>query len=182
MKILNPLLLLLLSLIFTPISVFASDSSTSEDDVESASFVQTPYKEQKVVFDFYFDTPDKASTALYWIRSLLNPLTSEPYNIAPDFNEIKVIIHGTEIVTVAKKNYTKYKAIVERMRYYAELGVEFKVCALAAKDFDYELEDFHEFIEVVPSAITELAHWQQQGYALITPQVPIKRFTIDEIR
>lgn len=182
MKILKPLSLLLLSLIFTPIGVFASDSPNPEADAESASFVQTPYKEQKVVFDFYFDTPDKAATALYWLRSLLNPLTAEPYNIAPDFNEIKVIIHGTEIVTVAKKNYKKYKTIVERMRYYSEFGVEFKVCALAAKDFGYQLEDFHEFIEVVPSAITELAHWQLQGYALITPQVPIKRFTIDEIR
>lgn len=149
---------------------------------ESASFVQTPYEEQKVVFDFYFDTPDKANSALYWIRSLLNPLSAEPYNIAPDFNEIKVIIHGTEIVTVAKKNYKKYKNIVERMRYYAEFGVEFKVCALAAKDYEYELTDFHEFIDVVPSAITELAHWQLQGYALIKPEVPIKRHSIDEIR
>jgi uncharacterized protein len=170
-------LILCLSLLTAPINTLANDLNE-----EKASFVQTPYEEQKVVFDFYFDTPDKAATALYWIRSLLNPLTADPYNIGPDFNEIKVIIHGTEIVTTVKKNYKKYKNIVERMRYYSELGVEFKVCALAAKDFDYQLDDFHEFIELVPSAMTELAHWQLQGYALITPQVPIKRFTVDEIR
>lgn len=180
MKILYLLFTLCLTPLITFTHVHASESPPSNE--AGASFTQTPYKEQKVVFDFYFDSPEKAATALYWLRSLLNPLTAEPYNITPDFNDIKVIIHGTEIVTVAKKNYKKYKSIVDRMRYYAEFGVEFKVCALAAKDFGYELEDFHEFIEVVPSAITELAHWQLQGYALITPNVPIKKFTIDEIR
>jgi hypothetical protein len=34
----------------------------------------------------------------------------------------------------------------------------------------------------VPSAIAELAHWQLQGYALITPVVMEKHFSIEEIR
>ncbi len=88
-----------------------------------AQFIQTPYTEQKVIFEFYFDEPWKIGPALYWIRSLMNPLMSAPYNMAPEFLDVKVIIHGTEIVTVAKKNYGKYKDAVERMRYYAQLGV-----------------------------------------------------------
>jgi len=147
-----------------------------------AEFIQTPYQEQKVVLDIYLDEPAKMGTALFWLRSLLNPLTAEPYNLTPDFHEIKVIIHGTELVTTVKHNYDKYKDVVERMRYYTEFGVEFKVCALAAKDYDYEYSDFHDFIQIVPSAITELAHWQQQGFALITPNVPEKKYSIDEIR
>jgi intracellular sulfur oxidation DsrE/DsrF family protein len=145
-------------------------------------FVQTPYSEQKVVFDFYFDEPAKINSALYWIRSLMNPLMDAPYNMAPEFLELKVIIHGTEIVTVAKKNYDKYQDAVERMRYYAELGVEFRVCGLAAHDYGYTKADFYDFIKVTPSAITELAHWQLQGYALITPAVMEKKFSIEEIR
>jgi intracellular sulfur oxidation DsrE/DsrF family protein len=137
----------------------------------NAKFVQTPYEEPKVIFDFYFDEPDKINSALFWIRSLINPLTEEPYGYAPEFMDIKVMIHGTEIVTVAKKNYKKYKEAVERMRYYAQLGVEFKVCGLAAADFGYDMKDFHEFIQVVPSAIPELAHWQSKGYGLITPNI-----------
>ena len=62
------------------------------------------------------------------------------------------------------------------------VGVEFKVCGLAAEDYDYDTDDFHEFIEVVPSAITELAHWQLQGHALITPTVVEKKISIEEIR
>lgn len=149
---------------------------------EGASRVETPYEEPKVVFDFYYDEPAKINTALYWIRSLMNPLMDDPYGFAPDFMDIVVVIHGTEIVTVASKNHEKYKDAVGRMRYYAELGVKFKVCGLAAEDYGYSDKDFYEFIEVVPSAITELVHWQQQGYALMTPVVMEKKYSIDEIR
>ncbi len=165
--------LLLLMLLCTPLA---------QADNTTAAFEQTPYTEQKVVFDFYFDDPAKINSALYWIRSLMNPLMESPYDMAPEFLDMKVIIHGTEIVTVARKNYDKYKDAVERMRYYANLGIEFRVCGLAAKDFGYETKDFYEFVKVTPSAITELAHWQLQGYALITPQVMEKKFSIEEIR
>lgn len=149
---------------------------------EPAKFVQTPYKEPKVVFDFYFDDPIKINSALYWIRSLINPLIEEPYGHVPELMDIKVVIHGAEIVTVAKKNYKKYKEAVERMRYYAQLGVEFKVCGLASEDYGYHVSDFYNFIQVVPSAIPELAHWQMQGYALIVPTVIEKKFSVEEIR
>ncbi len=145
-------------------------------------FEQTPYDEQKVVFDFYFDDPNKINTALYWIRSFMNPLMDSPYDMAPEFMDIKVIIHGTEIVTLAKHNYDKYKDAVERMRYYAALGVDFRVCGLAAEDYGYMPKDFQDFITLTPSAITELSHWQTQGYSLITPKVMVKKFSIEELR
>lgn len=148
----------------------------------AAQFVQTPYQEPKVVFDFYFDDPDKINAALYWVRALMNPLTKAPYDMAPEFMNIKVVIHGTEIVTIAKKNYERYREAVERMRYYAGLGVEFKVCALAAEDYGYRPQDLQDFVQLVPSAITELAHWQQQGYALLAPNIMDKKFTLEEIR
>ena len=154
-------------------------TSAGED---AARLVQTPYTEQKVVFDFYFDNPEKINAALYWIRALMNPLMDAPYNIAPEFLDLKVVIHGTEIVTLARKNLEKYRDAVERMRYYASLGVQFKVCGLAAQDYGYLPDAFYDFVEVVPSAITELAHWQLQGYALITPVVMEKQFSIEEIR
>jgi len=149
---------------------------------DSARYIEPAYNEPKVVYDFYLDDPAKMGTALYWLRSLINPLTESPYDYAPELMQIKVVIHGTEIVTVAKKNYTKYREVVERMRYYASLGVEFKVCNLAATDYAYQVKDFYEFIDVVPSAFTELVHWQQQGFALITPKVYLRTQSINEIR
>lgn len=170
----------LLSLLFVLSSLLAAPPVQAQED--HAMFVATPYTEQKVVFDFYFDDPQKIGPALFWIRSLMNPLTEAPYDMAPEMLDIKVVIHGMEIVSVARKNYDRYADAVKRMRYYAQLGVEFRVCALAAADYGYHVDDFQEFITVVPSAITELAHWQLQGYALITPQVLVKTIDIDSIR
>ncbi len=156
--------------------------ATTVSQAEGARYVTPPYEEPKVVYDFYLDDPQKIHAALFWIRSLVNPLMEPPYGFAPEMMDIKVVIHGAEIVTVAKKNYEKYKDAVDRMRYYAALGVEFKVCALAAEDFDYQVKDFQDFIEVVPSAFTELVHWQQQGYAVVRPTILPRHYTIDEIR
>lgn len=148
----------------------------------AGTWVHTPYQPAKVVYEFYLDDPAKMGSALYWIRSLMAPLMAAPYNYAPEELSIKVVLHGTEIVTVAKHNEEKYREFVERMRYYAALGVEFKVCGQAAEDFGYSVKDFQDFIQVVPNAMTELAHWQQQGYALIAPRIYEKRFPIEEIR
>lgn len=147
-----------------------------------ATRVQTPYANPKVLVDVYLDHPGKMSAALYWLRSLVNPLTDAPYNMFAEDMSIIVLLHGTEIVTVARKNEEKYQDIVQRMRYYAGLGIKFKICGLGMQDYGYTPADLQPFIEVTPSAMTELVHWQNRGYALLTPQVPDKRFTIDDIR
>lgn len=149
---------------------------------ESAEFVYTPYEEQKVVFEFFFDHPAKINAALYWVRSLVMTLSEEPYGYAPDFLEIKVVIHGTEIASLAKKNYAQYNEAVERMRYYAELGVEFRVCSLSAQQFGYEAQDLQEFVQLIPSAVTELVHWQAKGHSIIVPKILEKQYTVEELR
>jgi len=69
-----------------------------------------------------------------------------------------------------------------RLRYYEQLGVEFRVCMDAADDYGYGPSDFHSFVKMVPSAMAELAHWQSQGYPLIRPIVYEKKYSIEEIR
>lgn len=147
-----------------------------------ATFVQTPYKNPKVLFDIYLDNPAKMGAALYWLRSFVNPLLEAPYSFFNDDMSVIVLLHGTELVTVAKKNEAKYEEVVQRMRYYAEHGVKFKVCGLALKDFGYTLTDMQPFIEVTPSAMTELVHWQNQGYAVLVPTIMDKKFNIEQIR
>lgn len=147
-----------------------------------AERVYTPYEEQKAVFQFYFDHPQKISGGLYWLLGMFHTLNEEPYGIAPDLLDVKVVLHGAEIVTLAKKNYGKYKKVVERMKYYTEFGVEFKVCATSAYDYGYKPEDFHDFVQIVPNAITEIVHWQMQGYGLVIPQVLEKHHSIEELR
>ena len=154
----------------------------SEPAMAQAKFVQTPYQNPKALVDVFLDDPAKLGAALYWLRSLVNPLVEAPYSLFPEDMSIIVLMHGTEIVTLARKNEARYTELVQRMRYYAEMGVKFKVCGLALQDYHYTAEDMHNFVEVTPSAITELVHWQNQGYALITPQVFEKKFSIENIR
>lgn len=157
-------------------------AATSLPAHAQATRVQTPYANPKVLFDVYLDHPAKMGSALYWLRSLVNPLTDAPYSLFPEDMQIIVLLHGTELVTVARKNEAKYEEVVQRMRYYAGQGVKFKVCGLALQDYGYTDADMQPFIEVTPSAMTELVHWQNRGYALITPQVPDKRHAIEDIR
>jgi uncharacterized protein len=147
-----------------------------------ATFVQTPYKNPRALFDIYLDHPAKMGAALHWLRSFMNPLTEAPYSLFPEDMSVIVVLHGTELVTVAKKNEAKYEEVVQRMRYYAQQGVKFKVCGLGLLDYGYTRADMQPFVEVTPSAMTELVHWQNQGYGLITPVVTDKRLSIEEIR
>jgi intracellular sulfur oxidation DsrE/DsrF family protein len=147
-----------------------------------AKVVQTPYKNPKALVDIFLDDPAKLGAALYWVRSLVNPLTEAPYSMFPEDMSIIVLLHGTEIVTLAKKNQERYQEVLQRMRYYADMGVKFKVCGLALQDYGYSAADMQDFVEVTPSAITELMHWQNQGYALIPALVQDKKFSIEQIR
>ncbi len=147
-----------------------------------AKVVQTPYKNPRALVDVFLDDPAKLGAALYWVRSLVNPLTEAPYSMFPEDMHIIVLMHGTEIVTLARKNQERYQEVVQRMRYYAEMGVKFKVCGLALQDYGYAPADMQDFVEVTPSAITELMHWQNQGYALIPAVVQDKKFSIEQIR
>lgn len=147
-----------------------------------AKVVQTPYQNPKALVDIYLDDPQKLGSALYWLRGLVNPLTEAPYSMFQEDLNIIVLIHGTEIVTLARKNEARYEEVVQRMRYYANLGIKFKVCGLALQDFQYSPQDMQDFVEVTPSAITELMHWQNRGYALITATVNEKKFSNESIR
>lgn len=147
-----------------------------------AKVVQTPYKHPKALVDIYLDDPAKLGSALNWVRGVMNPLTEAPYSMAPEDIPVIVLLHGTEIVTLARKNEARYREVVQRMRYYVEMGVKFKVCGLSMRDYGYTPEDLYDFVEVTPSAITELMHWQNQGYALIPAVVTDKKYSIDAIR
>ncbi len=163
-------------------AIFLTAVMHASSALAQAKVVQTPYKNPKVLVDIYLDDPAKLASALNWVRGVMNPLTEAPYSMAPEDIPVIVLMHGTEIVTLARKNQALYQDVVQRMRYYAELGVKFKVCGLSMRDYDYTPADLYDFVEVTPSAMTELMHWQNQGYALIPATVLDKKFAIEQIR
>ncbi|ADC89726.1 Domain of unknown function DUF1791 [Thermocrinis albus DSM 14484] len=143
---------------------------------EKALYVQTEYaKPFRVVVEFYFDHPEKIRPALGWVSNIVYVLTNPPYNYPLEDIDIVVISHGRELEAFVKRNREKYRDVVERMESLSQYGVKFFVCAMAARQlYNLKEEDFYPFVTLVPSAITELAHWQHKGYALIIPQIFFK--------
>ncbi|MFN7065234.1 MAG: DsrE family protein [Aquificaceae bacterium] len=155
---------MILSLLFLITFVFAQ---------QQGKVIQTPYQKPfKVVFEFFFDHPEKLRPALGWISNVIYILTSPPYNFSLEDIDIVVVSHGRELPAFVTRNREKYEDIVERLESLSLYGVKFKVCRIAAEQiYGLSEKEFYPFVELVPSAITEIIHWQLQGYALMIPQV-----------
>lgn len=137
-------------------------------------------KQLKVVWDFNFTDPKAVGTVFNYVNALLQATTEfGPHEIEP----IKVVIvsHGPELVVFAKKNYEKYKEIVDRASSLAKQGVKFEICRNAATVQGFAPEDLHGFVSVVPPAPYALAYWQSKGYTLNAPGATMPTTPISEL-
>jgi intracellular sulfur oxidation DsrE/DsrF family protein len=122
-------------------------------------------KELKVVWDFNFSDPKAVGVVLNNLNALVKA-TAEfgPHELEP--LKIVIVSHGPELVIFAKKNYAKYKDIVDRAASFAKQGVKFEICRNAAAAQGFTPEDLHGFTTVVPAGPYALAYWQAKGYSL----------------
>lgn len=141
-------------------------------------------KQLKVVWDFNFQDPKSVGMVFNNVAALLKA-TAEygPHEIDP----IKVVIvsHGPEVVLWAKKNYSKYKDIVDRAASFAQQGVRFEVCKNDAAALGFKPEDLDGFVTVVPAGPYALTYWQNKGYAYIAvgatvPTSPFSSFNKED--
>lgn len=143
-------------------------------------------KQLKVVWDFNFVDPK----AIGMVFNNLNALLRATTEFGPrDFDPIKVVIvsHGPEVVVFDKKNYGKYKEIVDRAASFASQGIKIEICRNAAAAQGIAPEDLHGFVTVVPAGPYALAYWQSKGYTLnavgaTMPTPPISELNRADIR
>ena len=144
-------------------------AQTSEAPYGTAKFATysdiDEIKQLKVVWDFNFTDPKAVGIVFNYVSALLSA-TSEfgPREIDP----IKVVVvsHGPELVVFARKNYEKYKDIVDRAASFAQQGVKFEICRNAVRFLGFKPDDLYGFVTVVPPAPYALAYWQTKGYTL----------------
>jgi uncharacterized protein len=123
-------------------------------------------KQLKAVYDFYFPEPNSVPLVLSSIASLM----AQTAEFGPhEFEPLKIVVvsHGPELVVFAKRNYAKYKEVVDRAASLAQQGVKFEICRGAAASLNFVSEDFYGFTTVVPSGPYALTYWQMKGYGLI---------------
>jgi intracellular sulfur oxidation DsrE/DsrF family protein len=122
-------------------------------------------KQLKVVWDFNFVDPKAVDIVFNSIGALMKAAAEfGPHEIEP--LKIVIVSHGPEVVVFAKKNYAKYKEIVDRAASLASQGVRFEICRNSAAAQGFAPEDLHGFAEVVPAGPYALAYWQAKGYSL----------------
>ena len=143
-------------------------------------------KQLKVVWDFNFVDPKAVGTAFNNLGALLKATADYgPHEIDPI--KVVVVTHGPEVVVFDKKNYAKYKDIVDRAASFASQGVKFEVCQNAARAQGIAPENLHGFVTVVPAGPYALAYWQSKGYTLnaagaTMPTSPISELNKADLR
>lgn len=141
-------------------------------------------KQLKSVWDFNFQDPKSVAGVFNNVAALLK--ATEEYG-PNEIDPIKVVIvsHGPEVVLWAKKNYSKYKDIVDRAASFAQQGVRFEVCKNDAAALGFTPDDLDGFVTVIPAGPYALTYWQNMGYAYIAvgatvPTPPISAFNKDD--
>ena len=142
-------------------------------------------KQLKAVWDFNFVDPKSVGVVFNNINALLKATADfGPHELDPV--SVVVVTHGPELVIFAKKNYAKYKDIVDRAASLAQQGVRFEACRNAAAAQGFGPEDLHGFVTVVPAGPYALAYYQAKGYSLnavgaTMPTPPVSALNKDDI-
>ena len=81
---------------------------------------------------------------------------------------IALVLHGPEVELFARKNYAKYRHIVDRAaRLDAEGVIEVKMCRTEMRSRAIRDEDVPKFIEFVPYGPDEEERLQRRGYVYL---------------
>ncbi|MDA8110775.1 MAG: DsrE family protein, partial [Betaproteobacteria bacterium] len=134
-----------------PVVAFAGPAAEPYGTAKFESYADIDrIKQLKVVWDFNFQDPRTIAVVLNNLNALLKATESYgPREIDP----LKVVIvsHGPEVVLWAKKNYPKYKEIVDRAASFAKQGVRFEVCRNDAAALGFKPENLDGFVTVIPA-------------------------------
>lgn len=137
-------------------------------------------KQLKAVWDFNFVDPKAVGIVFNNVGALMKA-TAEygPHEMEP--LKIVIVSHGPELVVFARKNYAKYKDIVDRAASLASEGVRFEICRNAAAAQGFGPEDLYGFTHVVPAGPYALAYWQAKGYSLNSVGATMPTAPIDDL-
>jgi hypothetical protein len=118
------------------------------------------YKPQKVVYDVNV-TSVAAMTSVLDRASHLSKITgADPFD-----GSIVLVLHGHEINYFARKNYKKYKELVDRAQsLVAGEVLKMRMCKLAAEGQGYKPNDIHGFIKIVPMGDAEIVRLQNEEH------------------
>lgn len=127
----------------------------------TASVLNQEYLPQKVVYDLFTGEHQEVQVLLDRVSYLNTIYGSDPFD-----SSIIVIIHGEAIPYFATKNFGQFRELMARAQSLTVgTPVEFRMCRAAAKLLNFEPQDIHGFVKMIPMADAEIVRLQQAGYA-----------------
>lgn len=129
---------------------------------DPSRFDGTKYVAQKSVYDFNFERPLDAKVALAYLKNHLKAINEfgDPKN-----SHLVIVAHGNELHAFSRLNRAAYPGIYEELKALTDAGVTIRVCRNAARSRGYQPDEFYDVITVAPSAVSDLAKWQNEGYS-----------------
>jgi len=104
------------------------------------------------------------------IDGLLNRIEELAPRLAPggDTPGFALVLHGPEVEFFASRNYTRYRALVDRARKLDERGIiEVKICQTQMRLRGISDREIPAFIERVPFGPDEVRRLGQRGYVVM---------------
>ena len=147
-----------LCLLFGSVTLLCASESTPWG---VAKVLDIEYEPQKVVYDLSSGDRKDLVSVLDRVGYLYKLYGSDTFD-----SSIVVIIHGGAIPFFAIDEFKKNKNIMQRAQSLTVgTSIEFRMCHAAARLLNYEPNDIHGFVKMVPMADAEIVRLQHDGYA-----------------
>ena len=142
----------------------AGASAESQAPWGQASAKDIDYSDQKVVFDVAVDSVERMNAVLDRASFISQLNGANPFS-----TKVVLVLHGNEIPFFAIENYDEREELMKRAQNLTMNDtIEFRMCEQAASFHDYQPEDIHGFVTLVPMAEAEIIRYQQKGYAYLS--------------
>ena len=123
-----------------------------------------PEKDKRYLFSVTLHTQDEIDSMLTRAETLskAHPLKSK------DHAGIALVLHGPEIEMFTKRNYGKFRQLIDKAaRLDSGSVIEIKVCRTAMDDMNIKKDDLPAFVEIVPYGPDEEERLLRQGYTYL---------------
>ena len=126
-----------------------------------AKVLDIEYKPNKVLYDLTSGDKKDLVSVLDRVGYLYKLYGSDTFD-----SSIVVVIHGGAIPFFAIDELERNKEIMQRAQSLTVgTSIEFRMCHAAARLLNYESNDIHGFVTMVPMADAEIVRLQHDGYA-----------------
>ena len=114
-----------------------------------------------------FMVMDHDTEAYEWVLPRLERYVKIIHQEWPDL-PLAVLSHGDEIFSLLVKNEQEYSEFHRRIRLLVENDkLDFQVCGAFAAMSGVDESEFVDFVDVVPSAPTQISDYRLMGYELV---------------